>query len=155
MLNICQSCRAWICWIYVLCCRICSICLEAVGCWICSDSGFFSLPVFFCLTPLPRQCKGGLPVHRSGMPLSALEGPGSLKILLSPNLPPGNSTLDRWTQGGNDFLTLWKKSQTFFLKYDLEIRPLRLTPESLQTEKRGNLCLARNRQLAVLFWTFN
>ena len=54
----------------------------------------------FFPTPLPRQCKGGLPVHRSGMPLSASEGPGSLKILLSPNLPTGNSPLDRGTDPG-------------------------------------------------------
>ena len=35
------------------------------------------------------------------MPLSASEGPGSLKILLSPNLPPGNSPLDSGTPGGS------------------------------------------------------
>ena len=53
----------------------------------------------FFPTPLPRQCKGGLPVHKSCMPLSAWEGPGSVKIRLSPNLPPGNSPLDSGTPG--------------------------------------------------------
>ena len=50
---------------------------------------FFFL-FFFFPTPLPRQCKGGLPVHRSGMPLSASEGDQDhLRSCWAPTYPQG------------------------------------------------------------------
>ena len=63
------------------------------GVWVPGKSKDTYILLIFFSTPLPRQCKGGLPVHKSGMPLSASKGPGPINALLCPSFTPGEPTI--------------------------------------------------------------
>ena len=54
--------------------------------------GVRRLPRFLSM-PLPGQCKGVLPVHKSGMSLSASRGPRLIKTLLCPSFTSGEPTV--------------------------------------------------------------
>ena len=62
--------------------------------WAAARQDMFYRPFFFdAAANWPRQCKGGLPVHKSSMPLSASKKPRPIKTLVGPALPPGNQLL--------------------------------------------------------------